>query len=201
MALTGKTYAVLAAQKLRKTIKALEKAYFKSQKAINNDPVAKVKGDRSVLWSLDGKTPRRRVIKKNTLTLRELFKRSAASRIKTAARDRVTIIKLGVSKKNPNKLMSKSLTYGHVGRKMQVRKYDHVIIRLEPLKRFSDSKVMVSCSCEDFKFTFEYALAKRGNSQIIHSNGEASEIRNPRNIASGCKHLIVLFKKVLHDKM
>lgn len=158
---------------------------------------------KSILWSLDGVVPKKRIIKNNTLTFKELFKVSWKSRKINAIRDKVTIVMMKISKKNPNKINSRSLTYQRKegkSTKYDIRSYKHVLIKLEPDKKFTDSKVLFSCSCPDHMFTWEYALTKRGNSQIIFSNGEPADLRNPRNSPGLCKHGIALFRAILAEK-
>ena len=43
------------------------------------------------------------------------------------------------------------------------------------------NRVLVSCACEFFTFTCEYALTQWGASRIIHSNGEPATTTNPAN--------------------
>lgn len=198
MTFNGKQVAE-AASRLRKRIAKIKEAYKEYDKQLKtNDPKKP-----SLRWALDGRTPKKLVLKKSTLTFRELFKRSLPSRFKTAKRDRVTIVSLARDKRNLNRLVSRSITYDFTSRpgRLITRKYNHVVIKLESNKKFVDSKVLFSCSCPDHKFSFEYALTKRGNSQIIYSNGEPSEQRNPRNIPSLCKHGIMLFKAVLEKRL
>lgn len=62
--------------------------------------------------------------------------------------------------------------------------------RTKPVSK--QSKVLVSCNCDSFKYTFEYANWTWGASRIIHSNGEPASVTNPQNrpglcIAEGSK--------------
>ena len=50
-------------------------------------------------------------------------------------------------------------------------------------------QVVVSCSCQDFCFTFEVALSKKKAARIEYSNGELPVDRNPRMIPGCCGHL------------
>ena len=52
--------------------------------------------------------------------------------------------------------------------------------------------VKCACSCPDFMFTFEFALARKGAADIMFSNGEAPDERNPKYAPGCCKHLIAL---------
>lgn len=60
--------------------------------------------------------------------------------------------------------------------------------------------VTVSCSCPDFCFRFEYALAKKGASAIRYCNGESPGVRNPSLIAGCCKHIVKLTDLLLDKK-
>jgi hypothetical protein len=50
-------------------------------------------------------------------------------------------------------------------------------------------QTVVSCSCEDFMFTFEYALNKKKAARIEYCNGEPPIDRNPRMIPGCCGHI------------
>lgn len=60
--------------------------------------------------------------------------------------------------------------------------------------RFLDKKlnVHVACSCPDFMFRWEYALAKAGAAVIHYSNGDTADATNPDNRPGLCKHLLAL---------
>ena len=51
-------------------------------------------------------------------------------------------------------------------------------------------KVIVSCDCESYVFTFEYANAAHGASRIVYSNGEPPVVMNPDLAPGLCKHLV-----------
>lgn len=57
--------------------------------------------------------------------------------------------------------------------------------------------VKVSCECEFFKFSCEYALHKNGLANIRYSNGEPAEFTNPGNYPILCKHLWALADRVI----
>jgi len=50
-------------------------------------------------------------------------------------------------------------------------------------------QAVVSCSCEDFCFTWEVALNKQKAARIEYSNGEDPVDRNPRYVPGCCGHL------------
>ena len=60
------------------------------------------------------------------------------------------------------------------------------------------SQPFVSCSCEDFCFRCEWALAKFWDMTFIrYGNGESSEEKNPGNQPYVCKHLIAAISHLL----
>lgn len=61
-------------------------------------------------------------------------------------------------------------------------------------------RVLVSCPCEDFTFTWEYALWTWGASHIKYCNGDPAVVRNPGNYPGMCKHLVAVAKIVLGQK-
>ena len=64
--------------------------------------------------------------------------------------------------------------------------------------KFLDRKLhcAVSCSCDDFKYTWETVLHNRGASELEYSNGMAPNITNPLYRVGCCKHLVALYYKV-----
>jgi hypothetical protein len=57
-----------------------------------------------------------------------------------------------------------------------------------------DPKCWIHCSCGYFKFFCETALAIRGNSSIINSNGALPKLTNPTAKPSACKHCLAFFR-------
>lgn len=70
----------------------------------------------------------------------------------------------------------------------------HVIGLDRSIQKLFDRRqtVQVSCECEFFTFTCEYALWKNNAAKIIHSNGEPAMTTNPGNRPLLCKHLFAL---------
>lgn len=58
---------------------------------------------------------------------------------------------------------------------------------------------VVSCSCDDFKFTWEYALNKQKAARIEYCNGEHPQERNPSLVPGCCKHIVAV-AQMLIDK-
>jgi hypothetical protein len=58
-------------------------------------------------------------------------------------------------------------------------------------------RVLVSCDCEDFCYTDEYALWTWGAAKIKYCNGEPAVMKNPGNIPMLCKHLYAVGKALI----
>ena len=56
---------------------------------------------------------------------------------------------------------------------------------------------IVSCSCDDFMYTWEYTLNKKGAARIEYSNGESSKDRNPMQIPGTCKHIYPFLSRLV----
>ena len=99
---------------------------------------------------------------------------------------------------------------GLPGRANPTRMYD-VLIKQYATKRESfqrgftpQKRTWVHCSCPFFLFTCEVALARRGSSAVVNSNGKPPRKRNPRMVPLMCKHLAAVglkgFRIRLTDK-
>lgn len=60
------------------------------------------------------------------------------------------------------------------------------------IEMYPKKQVIVSCSCDDFLFTWEVALNKKGAARIEYSNGEDPKDRNPAKTPGACKHIYAL---------
>jgi hypothetical protein len=57
---------------------------------------------------------------------------------------------------------------------------------------YPKNKVILSCSCPDFMYRWEYALSKRGAARIVYGNGDPPDEANPKLRPGCCKHLVAL---------
>ncbi len=64
-----------------------------------------------------------------------------------------------------------------------------------------NGKIMVYCQCDYFTFTSEVALARKGASRILLSNGELPEVRNPRMVPTPCKHLFAVLAQIVRKRI
>lgn len=74
------------------------------------------------------------------------------------------------------------------------------IIGLEDNGPLSAQNCMVSCTCDRFKFYFEYALTKKGAAKIKYCNGDPPHTTNPNLITGMCKHLIAVSRHLIKRK-
>lgn len=58
------------------------------------------------------------------------------------------------------------------------------------MRRKNHHPCWVHCDCEYFLYNLEVALAARGSSNVITSNGNFPKVRNPRMRPYLCKHLL-----------
>lgn len=72
--------------------------------------------------------------------------------------------------------------------KGETGRYKTYIVLKGPVK--TTTKAWVSCNCPFFLYHCEVALAKRGSSSILYSNGKLPVEKNPRLIPYLCKHLV-----------
>ena len=81
-------------------------------------------------------------------------------------------------------------------RKMELRRVPKRIMTAEDLRKM---RCKCNCGCEDFKYSFEVANAKKGLSSVEVSNGQSPDIRNPDGKVGMCKHLLSLIKYLVRD--
>lgn len=65
-------------------------------------------------------------------------------------------------------------------------------------KKITNPKCFVFCDCDDFKYRCEVALAIRGSSAVINSNGALPKFTNPNARPQVCKHLLAFLEKCVH---
>ncbi len=58
-------------------------------------------------------------------------------------------------------------------------------------------KVLVSCDCENYAFTWEYANAVHGCARVIYGNGEPPMYTNPHLVPAMCKHATAVAMKLI----
>lgn len=81
-------------------------------------------------------------------------------------------------------------------RKMELRRVPKRIMTAEDLRKM---RCKCNCGCEDFRYSFEVANARKGLSDIEVSNGQRPDVRNPRGKVGMCKHLLSLIKYLVRE--
>lgn len=121
-------------------------------------------------------------------------------RFERAAFVRAVQLTVGRSKKTGKmRFVCRTNTPENRGGKVVLDKYVTTVELIDPKKQY----VKVSCSCPDFWATWEVALAQKGAADVLYSNGEMPDMRNPSRVAGCCKHVVkladLLVKKGLVD--
>jgi hypothetical protein len=63
-------------------------------------------------------------------------------------------------------------------------------VELHAYGKTKNAKVWMTCDCEDFMYRAEVALNRRGNTEIIYSNGAMPRVTNPNAVPYTCKHIL-----------
>ena len=64
----------------------------------------------------------------------------------------------------------------------------------------TNTKVWVWCSCKYFLYNCEVALAHKGSSSVIQSNGQRPRFTNPKLEPRVCKHAFLLFALAMRKR-
>ena len=114
-----------------------------------------------------------------------ILRATPSDRIERSAYVKLLSVKTGVSKSSgKRKILAQSVS---INKKTPDRtKY------VSSLELHGDDRVKLSCSCSDFTFRWEYALAAKGGADIVYGNGDAPVDRNPQLKPGCCKHLVAL---------
>jgi len=131
------------------------------------------------------------------MTLTQILRNTTASRIELSAHVSIRNLKFGVSRKlQIPKAIAQSFSKdrGKDGR-LQVFKYA-TMVEFHP-----GSLVKVGCSCPDFLYRWEYALARRGAAYMTYGNGEPPTDTNPKLVPGMCKHCVALVSALKKQKL
>lgn len=66
-------------------------------------------------------------------------------------------------------------------------------------KRMTNPKTFVWCGCKDFTFRCEVALAIRGSSVVVNSNGMLPKMTNPNAVPQLCSHALAFLEKCVAE--
>ena len=136
------------------------------------------------------------------LSARQLY-RSTPSYFKAKSTDDFVTIKKLEHKKTKGGMPAIVAQAVSMGQKPPRRIHKCSIIGYDKTnqKIYNQKKVVVSCDCESYCFTFEYANWTWGASRIVYSNGEPAVVKNAGNRPGLCKHLVALVKTVAEHKL
>ena len=132
------------------------------------------------------------------MTMRQIMAKTPQSRREAADWVKVTAVKTRRSKDGwPLVLAQTIATHNPAGVKKTPPPQHKYVSTIEVMPR---GPVIVSCSCDDFKFTWETALEKKGAARREYSNGEVPIDRNPSQIPGCCKHIYRLALNLIEAK-
>jgi hypothetical protein len=122
---------------------------------------------------------------KSGFSCARILRATPPDRVDKSAFIKLTSVKSGTSKATgKRKLLAQSVS---IDKKAPDRtKY------VNSMEFHGEDRVKLSCSCSDFTFRWEYALAQKGGADIFYSNGEPPVDRNPQMKPGCCKHLVAL---------
>lgn len=113
----------------------------------------------------------------------------------------LTYLKAGVNKQGypyaAARTYSKYAEDRH-GRPVRVLDPHHyvTVIVFVPNKKGNKLNCVVSCSCDDNCFRFEWANTRKKASEIEYCNGQPPDATNPTYEPSLCKHLYALYQRI-----
>lgn len=114
---------------------------------------------------------------KPLLTIRDM-----AEKTKPATRKRARKVAILSVKASPAPPQYRGWVTYRVLTRNTVNQHEYVITVLAPQPRvYAIDKVIIDSPVPLFVFTYEYALAKRGNAFIYRSNGDPPVMKNPSN--------------------
>lgn len=127
--------------------------------------------------------------------LRSLYKFPGGyERIQRVPQVKVTSFKRGYSKSmDLTRFLARTRTPEQLGGRVVMQNYTTMLDFRGP--RYAK----VSCSCPDFVYTWEWALWKHGNADIVFGNGEPPDSRNPAHLPGCCKHLVALINRMVKE--
>jgi hypothetical protein len=80
-------------------------------------------------------------------------------------------------------------TQKNTGKEIKPSEATHYVTTIEV---YPKKEVIVSCSCDDFLYTWEVALVKKGAARVEFSNGKKPTDRNPAMTPGCCGHTYAL---------
>lgn len=117
------------------------------------------------------------------MTIRQIMQATPPSRRQAAEWVKITGMKVKKSPQGYPLVLAQTIaSHDNKGVRKSPQPNHRYVTHIEVQGKY----VVVGCSCDDFLYTFEYALAKRGAANIEYSNGEKPVDRNPKLIPGAC---------------
>lgn len=130
------------------------------------------------------------------MTIRQIMAKTPPSRRNASQWVKISAIKVRKSPQGYPMVLAKTIS-GHSAQ--GVRKSPQPQHRYVTTIEVRNKHSIVSCSCDDFLFTWEVALAKNGAAQVEYSNGARPTDRNPSMIPGCCKHVYKLAESLIEQ--
>lgn len=131
------------------------------------------------------------------MTFKQILSKTPLNRIKKA--ESVKIIEVKVRKNPEGYPMVVAKTKSLRTSKDKPKKPAAIVPYVTTIEIYPKGYVIVSCSCDDFMYTWEVALHMKGAARIEFSNAEMPDTRNPARIPGCCGHIVKL-GEFLRDK-
>lgn len=123
------------------------------------------------------------------MTIRQILVKTPPSRRQAADYCKIKEIK-AVTKKSTGQVTFKAKTLStHTPAGLRKVVWQQYVSTISLVPKHG---AVVSCSCDDFAFVWEYALAKHGAAKIEYSNGDPPIDKNPHLRPGCCKHIYSL---------
>ena len=121
------------------------------------------------------------------LSLRTILRATPPENMNNSGAVVLENVRIGVSKTTGN---GKAVCRSHTPKETSVK----YTTSIEFKGRGQEAELLVTCSCPDHAFRWEVALAKKGGSKILYSNGEKPVIQNPQEKPGCCRHSFAFIK-------
>lgn len=131
------------------------------------------------------------------LTMDQILKRTSRERLEKALTTvKVSRIKLKLSKatKLP-RAMAQVYSLDVMNGQRKTNKYVTSILFMRR------KTVLVSCSCPDHMYRWEYALWRKGAAELVYGNGDPPDETNPKQKNACCKHIVALWNFLVIKKL
>lgn len=130
------------------------------------------------------------------MTIRQILAKTPPSRKSSAAYVKVTQLKVRKSPDGYPMVLAKTIASHDARGERKSPQPQHKYVTTIEVR---GKHCRVSCSCDDFWSTWEYALSKYGAAIIEYSNGNPPVERNPKMIPGACKHVTAVAELLIEQ--